>query len=54
LELVPNRGRILMIVDVAAREKYGLAQITGQRSAGSIVCFMLTRLRGSAETLHGS
>jgi NADPH:quinone reductase-like Zn-dependent oxidoreductase len=36
LELVPNRGRILTIVDVAAREKYGLAQITGQRSAARL------------------
>jgi len=36
LELVSNRARILTIVDVAAREKYGLAQITGQRSAARL------------------
>jgi NADPH:quinone reductase-like Zn-dependent oxidoreductase len=36
LELVADHSRILTIVEVAAREKHGLAAITGQRSAARL------------------
>jgi NADPH:quinone reductase-like Zn-dependent oxidoreductase len=49
LELVSNRKRILTIVEVAAREQYGLAQITGQRSAARLAELVALWVQGKLQ-----